>query len=107
MIRVVRRALLAVGAVSGAGAFVCCAAALAVAPIGSRSLTVALSSTRAGARPVRLTLSFSYTMQCDYPGAGPVTIVLPAAERLPARLARSDGSAVLTGAWPVDEANAA
>lgn len=86
----VRRALLAGGAVAGASALAFCAAALAVAPIGSRSLTVALSSTRAAARPVRLTLTFSYTMQCGYPGAGPVRIVLPSAERLPARLARSD-----------------
>jgi hypothetical protein len=29
-------------------------------------------------------------MQCGYPGAGPVTIALPSAERLPARLARRD-----------------
>lgn len=89
MFRVIGCARLTVGAVVGAATLAFGAPALALTPIGSQALTVALSSTLADVRPVRLTLVFSYMMQCGYPGAGPVTIVLPAAERLPARLARS------------------
>jgi hypothetical protein len=90
MVRMVRRALVAGGGVVAAATLAFGAPALALTPIGSRALTVALSSTRAGVRPVQVTFRFSYMMQCGYPGAGPVTIALPSAERLPARLARGD-----------------
>lgn len=67
-----------------------------ISPIGSRSLVVSLSSNRAGARPVSVTLTFSYMMQCGYPGPGPVRITLPAAERVPSALAR--GAVLVDGA---------
>jgi len=54
-----------------------------------QSASVTLSSAQAGARPVVLTLVLGYEMQCGYPGPGPVTIDLPAAERVPAQLAPS------------------
>ena len=46
-------------------------------------MTVALSSTRAGADPVVVTLQLDYEMQCGYPGPGPVIVKFPAQERLP------------------------
>jgi hypothetical protein len=52
-----------------------------------RSASVSLSSSRAGARDVSLKLLLNYEMQCGYPGPGPITVNLPAAERVPARLA--------------------
>ena len=60
------------------------------------SLTVALSSSRAGAAPVAITLQFGYEMQCGYPGPGPVLVRFPPAERLPKAIptgsVRVDGS---------------
>ena len=63
-------------------------------PLAS-SATVSVSSSRAGARPVALTLILRYEMQCGYPGSGSLTVKLPAAEQLPTRFAA--GSAVLDG----------
>jgi hypothetical protein len=48
--------------------------------------TVALSSAKAGARPVTLTLELRYEMQCGQPGPGPLLITFPPAERLPLQL---------------------
>jgi hypothetical protein len=54
------------------------------------TVSVALSTAKAGARPVALTLQLRYEMQCAHPGPGPVVIAFPAAEKLPAQLAPSD-----------------
>jgi hypothetical protein len=56
-----------------------------VSPLHTAS--VSLSSSRAGARDVTLTLILNYQMQCGYPGPGSITVGLPAAEHVPARLA--------------------
>jgi hypothetical protein len=56
-------------------------AALTPLPLRS-SATVSLSSVRAGARPVALTLVLSYEMQCGDPGPGPILINLPDQERV-------------------------
>jgi len=53
------------------------------------SATVSLSSSRTGARPVELTLTLAYEMQCGYPGPGPVLIEFPRQLLLPATLTRS------------------
>ena len=53
------------------------------------SATVSLSSLRTGARPVALTLTLAFEMQCGYPGPGPVLIEFPRQQRLPATLTRS------------------
>jgi hypothetical protein len=82
---------------TGAGSRLALAAALAGAcatgasalPGLPQSATASLSTARAGARPVALTLELDYDMQCGYPGPGPVVIELPAAERVPGSLARS------------------
>jgi len=66
------------------------------------SALVALSSTRAGVRPVTLSLELGYEMQCGYPGPGPLRIQLPPQVRLPATLPRSallvDGRAASSAA---------
>lgn len=67
---------------------VCGSAAALPGPLTS-SAAVALSSSAPGARPVALTLTLSYEMQCGYPGPGPVTVDLPATEHVSATLAPS------------------
>jgi hypothetical protein len=66
------------------------AAVAAVPVLTPRALTgsagVALSTTRAGARPVAVRLTLSYDMQCGYPGRGPLVVALPRGERVPAAL---------------------
>jgi hypothetical protein len=59
--------------------------AVAQSPLAN-SLSVALSSSRAGAAPVAITLRFGYEMQCGYPGPGPVVVKFPPQERLPKAL---------------------
>ena len=49
------------------------------------SAAVTLSSPRAGARPVVLTLRMRYEMQCARPGPGPLVVTFPAGERLPSQ----------------------
>jgi hypothetical protein len=51
--------------------------------------TAALSSTKAGAKPVELVVKLRYTMVCGQPGPGTAVIMLPAAADVPARIARS------------------
>lgn len=68
-----------------------------VAPGLVHTATVMLSSARAGAEPVALTLELGYEMQCGYPGPGPVVITFPVAERVPAVLSRAE---VLVGGHP-------
>jgi hypothetical protein len=60
-------------------------AAALFSPGLTSSASVTLSSLRAGAAPVELTLTLGYEMQCGYPGPGPVSVELPQAERLPPR----------------------
>ena len=64
-------------------------------PSAPESLTVGASTHAAGARPVRLTLTFRYEMKCNYPGAGPLVVTFPPAVRLPKRFAA--GSVTLAG----------
>lgn len=84
----------------GAAAGLALAAALAVsatllvAPAGAlpgplQSSSVSVSSLVAGMRPVTLTLTLQYDMQCGYPGPGPVVVTLPRGEAIPATLAAS------------------
>jgi len=67
-------------------------------PAGGVATATAVPAT-AGARPVKLTLTLRYEMQCGRPGPGPVVVSLPAAERVPHTLARRDVS--LGGKPPV------
>ncbi len=53
------------------------------------SATAALSSRRAGAKPVELVIRLRYTMVCGQPGAGTAVIMLPTAADVPARIATS------------------
>ncbi len=56
------------------------------APLLPSSMSVALSTSRPGARPVAVMLTLRYEMQCGYPGPGPVVVRLPAREHIPAAL---------------------
>lgn len=56
-------------------------------PVQSSSMT--LSSLATGTRPVALTLTLQYEMQCGYPGPGPVVVTLPRGEAVPVTLAAS------------------
>jgi hypothetical protein len=49
--------------------------------------SASLSTVRAGARPVALTLRLRYEMICGRPGAGAVVVVLPQAVSVPASIA--------------------
>lgn len=62
--------------------------------------SVDLSTSKAGARPVTLTLQLRYEMQCARPGPGPLVITFPSAERLPPRLA---GQEVLVNGHPATQ----
>jgi hypothetical protein len=76
-------------AVLGIALFTAAAARTAGVAIPA-SAAVQLSSSRAGARPVVLTLRLRYEMQCARPGPGPLVITFPAGERLPAQIAAGD-----------------
>ena len=54
------------------------------------SLEVALSSAKAGARPVAVTLKVHAELQCGRLTGGALVFRFPAAERLPARMAGGD-----------------
>jgi len=56
-----------------------------------------LSTTKAGAKPVALTLKLHYEMVCDQPGLGKATVLLPQASSVPARI---DRAAVLVNGKP-------
>jgi hypothetical protein len=62
------------------------AGARVAAPMRPASASVTLSTSKAGARPVTLTLQLRYEMQCAHPGPGPLAITFPAAEQLSAQL---------------------
>jgi hypothetical protein len=83
-------ALIAAAAASRAGA----SPIEQLRPLGS-SMTAATTPTVAGARHVRLTLAMHYEMQCGYPGAGPLVVVLPNDMSLPTRL--PSGSVLVNG----------
>ena len=70
------------------------AGALAQVAPGSGSVTVSLSSSRAGARPVVVTLAVHTELQCGRLTGGTVVIRLPVAERVPAAV---PAAAVLVG----------
>ncbi len=72
--------LSATGARAGSGAI----------PSRPATASVTLSSARAGARPVALTLRLRYDMQCARPGPGPLLVTFPAGERMPAQIAAGD-----------------
>jgi hypothetical protein len=80
--------------VVGASTSTTTAAAPSPSPLAS-SASVSVSSRRAGERPVALTLTLRYEMQCGYPGSGTLIVKLPAQEQLPASFAA--GSALLDG----------
>jgi hypothetical protein len=62
------------------------AAAAAVASTPPPSASVVLSTHRAAARPVGVTLLLRYGMQCAWPGKGPLQVLFPAALRVPAKI---------------------
>jgi hypothetical protein len=69
---------------------------VAPTPIGPASgASVAVSSAKAGARPVVLTLRLRYEMQCGDPGKGALLVKLPSAVRVPASFPKT--SAALDG----------
>jgi hypothetical protein len=90
-----RTSSIAAGAVIAAGVL----AASAAAGLGQSS-SGTISSQRAGARPVTLTLKLGYEMQCGYPGPGPVVVTFPTGWRLPAKLGTTpvlvDGKAAVS-----------
>jgi hypothetical protein len=53
------------------------------------ALSASLSTHRAGAPHVRLTLTVRYEMRCNNPGPGILVVVLPKKERQPQRIAAS------------------
>jgi hypothetical protein len=54
--------------------------------IPAQSAAIALSSYRASARPVAVSLQLHYEMQCGWPGPGTLTIRFPAGMTLPATI---------------------
>lgn len=60
-----------------------------------QSMTVTASPQAAGAHHVRLALTFTYQMQCGYPGPGPFVVTFPSAVKLPKRFAA--GTVKLSG----------
>lgn len=60
-----------------------------------QSMTLTASSHEASAQRVRLAVTLSYQMQCNYPGAGPLVITFPKAVKLPKHLA--SGAVTLAG----------
>jgi hypothetical protein len=80
------------GVVSLLAAVVTAASASAATPItpdGMPATTVALSSAKAGARHVVLTVKVHYEMVCGQPGRGTATVSLPAAAVVPQSIASS------------------
>lgn len=77
--------------------FVSIVAAAGLTILPGRSASIALSSDRAGARPVDVVLTLRYTMQCGWPGPS-IAVTFPAAERLPSRVATS--SVLVNGKRP-------
>jgi hypothetical protein len=71
---------------------------LAAVPLPPQSAGVSESTSTAGARPVALTFILRYQMQCGNPGKGPVTLTLPSAMTVPAKIAKS--SVLLNGKTP-------
>ncbi len=72
------------------------APAPAAAPVGlTPSASLSISSSRAGERPVAVTLTLRYEMQCGNPGTGSLIVNLPAQEQLPASFPLA--SALLNG----------
>lgn len=59
--------------------------------------TATLSSAKAGAKPVALTLRVHYEMICGEPGAGRAVVSLPSASAVPRTI---DGAAVLVNGKP-------
>lgn len=59
--------------------------------------SAALSSTKAGAKPVELVLKLRYTMVCGQPGTGTAVVMLPAAANVPDTI---PSSAVLVNGKP-------
>jgi hypothetical protein len=53
---------------------------------GLPSMTVATSPQAASAHGIRLAVTLSYRMQCNYPGAGPLVVTFPKALKLPKKL---------------------
>lgn len=51
--------------------------------------SAALSSAKAGARPVALTVKVHYEMVCGYPGRGRAVVTLPKAAFVPSRMSAS------------------
>ncbi len=62
---------------------------MALAIVPAQSASVSLSSDRAGANDVAVTLHLTYEMQCGWPGPGPLVVTFPAAERLSAKLSNT------------------
>jgi hypothetical protein len=59
------------------------------------SMTVSAAPRTAGAHRVRVAITLRYTMQCGYPGAGPLVVTFPSAAKLPKRF--TTGSVKLAG----------
>jgi len=66
------------------------AALVAAIVLPLNTATAVATPATAGARPAALTLTLRYEMQCGRPGAGPIVVSLPAAERVPHAIARAN-----------------
>jgi hypothetical protein len=65
---------------------------------GSGGLSVGVSNSHPAARPVALKLKFGSELQCGQPVGPPLTVTLPAAERVPRKIAPS--TVVVNGGKP-------
>jgi len=72
-------------------------AAVPVGPTPGSGITATLSSSKAGTKPVVLTLRLRFEMVCGQPGPGTAVVILPAAATVPASI---DASAVLVNGKP-------
>jgi len=56
---------------------------------GSGGLSISVSSTQAGARPVAMNLRFRAELQCGTAAGPPIVVSLPAGEHVPAAVSRA------------------
>jgi hypothetical protein len=70
----------------------------AMSMAGSGGLTIGLSNAHPAARPVALRLRFDSLLQCGQPVGPPVSVELPAAERVPRKIAPA--TVIVNGGTP-------
>jgi len=76
-------------------AFAAAAAMVSFGPTPGPSVTATLSSPKAGAKPVALTLRMRLELVCGQPGPGDAVVTLPKAAAVPASI--GDGAVLVNG----------